>query len=112
MYTFNIYYLMTLYIISLSAFINNKGFIVRDLLAAAKASPWLGLGTSLKIPWACSPFVLLIGSSLYTWGIAYPTLYHIVLFHRLLVIYAQLTCSLPYTLAIRLTGSIFSLCPF
>src|SRR6266702_1689173 len=39
---------------------------VRDLLAAAKASPRLGLGTSLKIPRACSPLVLLIGSSLYS----------------------------------------------
>src|SRR6266581_1334562 len=83
--------------------------IVRDLLAAAKASPRLGLGTSLKIPRACSPLVLLIGSSLSlslslcTRGIAYPTLYHIVLFHRLPVIHARLACSLPYTLAIRLT---------
>src|SRR6266571_1272901 len=41
--------------------------------------------------------------SLCTRGIAYPTLYHIVLFHRLPVIHARLACSLPYTLAIRLT---------
>src|SRR6266702_8468000 len=89
------------------------------------ARPW----HLLIIPWAYSPLVLLIGSSLYS-GYC-PTLYHVVLFHRLPcdscsacllptvhlairlthivlfyrlpVIHARLACSLPYTLAIRLT---------
>ena len=54
----------------------------RELSGAAKASLRLGLGHPLYTPWACSllppPSVRLLYE-----GIAYPTLYHIVLFHRL-----------------------------
>src|SRR6266702_2378738 len=63
------------------------------------ARPWHLLLRSLGLA------ALLSSSSvrLCTRGIAYPTHYHIVLFHRLPVIHARLACSLPYTLSIRLT---------
>ena len=48
-------YIVNLLGYGLGASPNEGGGNVRDLLAAAKASPRLGLGTSLKIPWACSP---------------------------------------------------------
>ncbi len=54
---------------------------VRDLLAAAKASPRLGLGTSLYDPLGLQPFLPHRFVSC-TQAIAYPH-YHIVLFHRL-----------------------------
>ena len=54
----------------------------RELSGATKASLRLGLGHPLYTPRACSllppPPVRLLYE-----GIAYPTLYHIVLFHRL-----------------------------
>ena len=96
--SFNFYKISILFNIKIKP--NIKYLIVRDLLAATKPSLRLGLSTfSFRLAAPSSP----IGSSLSILGYR-PTLYHIVLFHRLSYItYAQLACPLPYTLAICLT---------
>ncbi len=66
------------------------------------ARPWHLLLRSLGLTALLSSSSVRFSLSPYE-GIAYPTLYHIVLFHRLPVIHARLACSLPYALAIRLT---------
>ena len=79
------------------------GFAYRADILAWPRRPVRTFNFSVTTPSLHAGLQLLIGSSLCTWGIAYPTLYHIVLFHRLPVIHARLACSLPYTLAMRLT---------
>src|SRR6266571_3418579 len=71
------------------------------------ARPWHLLLRSLGLA------ALLSSSSvrLCTRGIAYPTHYHIVLFHRLPVIHARLACSLPYTWQYALQYSHFNCGP-
>src|SRR6266700_2626219 len=79
---------------------------VRHLLAAAKASPRLGLGTSLYDPLGLQPFLPHRFVSLSVLGVL-PTLLFTISSSSIdsPVIYARLACSLPYTLAIRRTHS-------
>src|SRR6266702_7176983 len=80
---------------------------VRDLLSAAKASPRLGLGTSLYDPLGLQPFLphRFVSLSLSVLGVL-PTLLFTISSSSINspVIYTRLACSLPYTLAIRLTN--------
>jgi hypothetical protein len=80
---------------------------VRDLLAAAKASPRLGLGTFLYDPLGL-PFLPHRFVSLCTRGIAYLLITISSSSIDSPVIYARLACSLPYTLAIRLTRNLIT----